>query len=458
MEMKVMTPLQERVGELWVDVGALFDRAERFTDHCRMTAQLAREWLPDMDPAARFCRFEGEVGAYMEVSRQNLRRVLKTQEETEKRRATGADNPSDFEAAFREWGQAARHFSRFLLQAGLAPLRRLCQRRETSGPCEFCLGDVLLLPGATWNDTGACEVLRDRRRAVGLRVVPLIYDAFHVVMPHLVDPDQRTRFVSWLTKTLWIADLVFTVSQAARQNLHDFATRGGLPEPPIAVLRLGDEGAISRPAVRPTALARETLHFVLCVGCVEARRNQSLLYHLWRRLVQRHPGKIPPLVLVGRAGWLAADLLEMIHRDPLTQNLIVHLPEATVAEMQWLYQECRFTLYPSLGEEWGMPVAESLANGKYCIASDAVSLGEIAPGLVGWGDPMDLLTWQEQVEKALFEPGHLEECERRVRAQFRPTPWADTADQALRTICLQFGMVAFGGTANARGGTAPCAS
>jgi glycosyltransferase involved in cell wall biosynthesis len=44
------------------------------------------------------------------------------------------------------------------------------------------------------------------------------------------------------------------------------------------------------------------------------------------------------------------------------------------------YQHCRFTVYPSLMEGFGLPIAESLAHGKPCICGGNGALGEIARG------------------------------------------------------------------------------
>jgi len=44
------------------------------------------------------------------------------------------------------------------------------------------------------------------------------------------------------------------------------------------------------------------------------------------------------------------------------------------------YRDCRFTVYPSLMEGFGLPIAESLWHGKPCLCGGNGALGEIAHG------------------------------------------------------------------------------
>ena len=44
------------------------------------------------------------------------------------------------------------------------------------------------------------------------------------------------------------------------------------------------------------------------------------------------------------------------------------------AELAELYKASYFTVFPSFCEGWGLPVAESLFHGRYCIASNATSI------------------------------------------------------------------------------------
>ena len=54
-----------------------------------------------------------------------------------------------------------------------------------------------------------------------------------------------------------------------------------------------------------------------------------------------------------------------------------------------MYQDCLFTIFPSLAEGWGLPVGEAAWFGKYSIVSSSSSLPEVLGDLVDYIDPDD---------------------------------------------------------------------
>ena len=62
-------------------------------------------------------------------------------------------------------------------------------------------------------------------------------------------------------------------------------------------------------------------------------------------------------------------MLSDIAHDPRVAGDFLTLSHVSDGELQWLYEHCLFTVFPSLYEGWGLPVAESLMNGKFVLAS-----------------------------------------------------------------------------------------
>jgi glycosyltransferase involved in cell wall biosynthesis len=426
---------------LWVDVTTLLSWRGKFTGIPRTISQLLQVWLCQDGLRLRLCRYDVNRQAYREVRRPALEALLQTD------RAAGpaaptlppaagrrlrAILPAELREAVRGARHAAVHLLRFLWRLARWPLGRgrAGRARPSGRTAPFALGDVLLIPGGGWTDTGACEVLWRLKGASRVRVVPVIYDLIPVKLPQLCAPQCPPLFGPWVRKLLCLCELVLTISRNSRADLLDLAEQMGLADvPAVEVLRLGDEPAGAGAPVRPAGAPEGP--FVLAVGTIEVRKNHALLYHLWRRLLERHGARVPPLVLAGQPGWLTGELLQQLAADPLVQGSVVLLPAAADAELRWLYRHCLFTLYPSHYEGWGLPVAEGLAQGKFCICSSAASLPEIAGDLLDYHDPLDLPGCLALVEQALFEPGFLQQRQERVRRSFRVTSWQDCAAQAL---------------------------
>jgi hypothetical protein len=143
---------------------------------------------------------------------------------------------------------------------------------------------------------------------------------------------------------------------------------------------------------------------------------------------------MPRLVIAGQAGWLCNELVYQMRHDPIVQDSIVFLHGLHDGHLNWLYERCLFTIYPSHYEGWGLPVSESLAHGKFCVASSSSSIPEIAGDLLEYHDPYDFDGCKNLIAKALFDEAYRAERERRVRAGYRPTSWAATAEQVWQSL------------------------
>ena len=53
------------------------------------------------------------------------------------------------------------------------------------------------------------------------------------------------------------------------------------------------------------------------------------------------------MVLAGSCGWLTDDLLIQIRKDPKVRHSIIVINSVDNAELSWLYEHTKFTLYPS---------------------------------------------------------------------------------------------------------------
>jgi hypothetical protein len=134
---------------------------------------------------------------------------------------------------------------------------------------------------------------------------------------------------------------------------------------------------------------------------------------------------LPLLVLAGRPSWVKGDhefIMRLLTRDPGLRDSVRVLTCLDDANLAWLYRHCRFTVYPSLCEGWGLPVAESLRQGKVCLASSLSSIPEIGGDLVDYASPFDPGGFLALVLRYL-DPRHLAQREAEIRERYRPHDW-----------------------------------
>jgi glycosyltransferase involved in cell wall biosynthesis len=142
-----------------------------------------------------------------------------------------------------------------------------------------------------------------------------------------------------------------------------------LPVTPLVPDPGGEEAAraVFAPDATPT---------VLCVGSHEPRKNHLAVLHaaelLWRA------GREFRLVFVGGAGWAGDAALAEIAAARAAGRPVVSLSGVADEMLAWGYRLARLTVFPSLNEGFGLPVAESLAAGTPVVTSDFGSLAEIA--------------------------------------------------------------------------------
>jgi glycosyltransferase involved in cell wall biosynthesis len=201
-----------------------------------------------------------------------------------------------------------------------------------------------------------------------------------------------------VANTLRHASRVIVNSAYTEHELRAFASREGLPQPPVHVAHLGLEPAFSA----GEAFSGPRPYFVH-VGTIEARKNLALLLTLWRRLEERLGDQTPSLVLVGRYGWENEAVLDHLERSPNLRGVVHQASNLSDVLLARLMRGARAVLAPSSVEGFDLPAVEARAMGLALIASDIAPHRELTPEaeLV---DPLDGLGWLAAIERATLKP------------------------------------------------------
>src|SRR5262245_44193601 len=286
-------------------------------------------------------------------------------------------------------------------------------------------GDVIVSLGASWGIPGYMKGIAEMKRRYGLKFAPLVHDLIPIKHESLVEPHHTVQFRDWLRAAIPVSDIVFTNSKHTRTALITFVADSGWRLPRVEALEMGS-GFRDPLTAGKQATINLPPRYVLFVSTIELRKNHRLLVRVWQRLLERHGANlVPNLIFAGKIGWLVDGLLEDLEASDYLNGKIILLRSLSDAELQQAYRSCLFTVFPSLSEGWGLPIAESLAHGKFCVASNHTSIPEAGGNLIDYFDPVNEDDALAKIERPLIDPGYLAAREAQLRAEYRIRTWGD---------------------------------
>jgi glycosyltransferase involved in cell wall biosynthesis len=352
----------------------------------------------------------------------------------------GADAPwQTIWAPARIWGEfskilplVARH-PRFFYSILKTAVRDLIGMRVERAHFERQVqrGDTIVSLGAGWGVPNYIKHIAEAKRRYGVKYAILIHDLIPIEYDSLVEPHHVEQFRNWLHQAIPVADVVLSVSKHSRDALIRLAAETGWSLPPVEVVPPGagvNDRLLGREPLAPRGQRKIDLpaRYVLLVSTIEIRKNHRLLVRVWRRLIERHGADaVPALIFAGQIGWLVDDLLAELAASDYLDGKIMLLPGLADDELRQAYRSSLFTVFPSLCEGWGLPIAESLMHGKFCVASNRTSIPEVGGDLIDYFDPANEDDALAKIERLLLDPGYLTAREARLRAEYRPRAWAD---------------------------------
>ncbi len=300
--------------------------------------------------------------------------------------------------------------------------------RAQRPPAPFRPGDVYVSMGLDWEQKDLVY-LYEQKLNLGFKVVLFCYDVIPVKFPHLCVGDVAASFAHYFADLAWCADQVLCISECSRNDFKALLGELGAPLPNMSVIKLGCQlPVIATDVIASDVAALLGQRFVLFVSTIERRKNHETLYRAYTRLIDAGETNLPLLVFVGMPGWGVNDLMADLRFDPRTKDLIKLLHHVNDTDLARLYQHALMTVFPSLYEGWGLPVAESLATGKCCLASGVASIPEVGGDLVEYVDPWNVPAWSERLLWYFNNPSLVADKEARIKESYQPMSWPKCAE------------------------------
>lgn len=295
------------------------------------------------------------------------------------------------------------------------------------------LGSTIVLPEIPEPEASDCYAAL--AQWTGNRIAAVGYDMIPIVSADLRPGFEATRFTRYLN-VIKHAERVAAISRSASTEFTGFAeTLGaqGLTGPTVTEVLLpasAPDSEATRPEPSPGP-APGSRPVVVCVGTHDPHKNHAALVQaaerLWRDKVDFE------LVFIGGVGFSGP--ADMCFAPLLAAGRPVrNLGRVTDAVMAETLRGASFSVFLSLHEGYGLPVAESIACGTPVVTSDFGSLQEIAEG---GGcvtvDPRDDDAVTEALRDLLVHPQRLHELREEIRVRDERT-WQAYADELWDTV------------------------
>jgi glycosyltransferase involved in cell wall biosynthesis len=250
----------------------------------------------------------------------------------------------------------------------------------------------------------------------GIKPIYLVCDLIPITHPQFCRPGEDERHRQRMRTVIDTGAGIIAISTDTLRNLADFAADEGGMLAPAVVAWLG----IPKLPTVPAAVDAEPTFVVL--GTIEGRKNHILLLKIWQNLVQRLGAQAPKLLIVGRRGWQADHVFEILDGHDFGGK-VIELGALDDRALAQVLVNARALLFPSFAEGYGMPLVEALALGVPVIASDLPVFEEIGQGIPEFVPPDDEAGWTQAILEYAKPDSELRSAQLTRLVRFQPPEW-----------------------------------
>ncbi|MCB5306751.1 glycosyltransferase family 4 protein [Yersinia massiliensis] len=449
---------------VWMDVTTISKWNRPAVGIIRVEAECAKYAIEKLDKDIKFCIYDSHKG-YQEVNKETVTSYFSNfhKSSESKKIISNAHAKNDITLEQRLKGLFLKYnsklprrisssfhsflirnkgaFTYFLasarnLKAGFSELLKTSKNKTSSIKSQsrdikrtppFSKNDTYLSLGLDW-DQKDLTYLYSLKKELSLKIILFCYDIIPVKLPHLCVGNVSVAFRHYFSNVAWCADKILCISVCSKNDLHQLLLEMGTPLPELDVIQLGCDFpnlADDNKSVLPIELENEK--FILYVSTIERRKNHETLYRAYVKLLDDGCENLPLLVFVGMPGWGVNDFLQDIVLDPRVKGRIRIYNNIDDSMLSLLYKECLFTVYPSVYEGWGLPISESLAYNKFCLASDAASIPEAGGDFIDYVYPWDVPGWAAALKKYIYNESLLSAKEKDIQHNYKINSWDSSA-------------------------------
>lgn len=216
-------------------------------------------------------------------------------------------------------------------------------------------------------------------KAMGLKVAVILYDCIAYFHPEWVNKRIRENHRGYLHAAA-DSDLVISISQTTAGEYQRFLREEKREGARVVSVPLAEE-FLGMSRTHPQESFVNLTHRkikILYVSTLDPRKNHLRLLNAFQKIRESHPDLNIELTLVGHRYDGAIEIAQAVEEFQKRDLFLIWREGVDDATLASLYDECDFTVFPSLTEGYGLPIVESLWRGKPCVCSGLGSMLEIA--------------------------------------------------------------------------------
>lgn len=285
--------------------------------------------------------------------------------------------------------------------------------------------DIFISVGLDW-DYSNYELLYYLKKKIDFEFIGIIYDIIPLSHPHFTNSNRFSEiFFKHVYYLNYLADRIMTISEFSRKSFLSFRKEQNMSaSPPVQTIYLGDN--IENTDVELSSLPFK--EFILYVSTIEPKKNQIVLLKAYQ-LAHINNIDLPPLILVGMYGNDIKEFHNLCKKYKNIKKKIIILSELNDNQLDYLYKNTLFCVYPSHIEGWGLGAAESLNYGKVCLVSSAEALKEATHGLMPVIDANDAKEWMNCIHYYSTNQHKRRELEDSIKQNYVRREWSEFCEK-----------------------------
>jgi alpha-1,3-rhamnosyl/mannosyltransferase len=252
-----------------------------------------------------------------------------------------------------------------------------------------------------------------------------VHDLSHIDHPEFHPEGRVDNLNALLPKSMQSCSGIITVSEFSRNRIiKQFGE-----DRPVRVVYPGVDASFFDVTGGQMLTVRAALklprRYILAVSTFEPRKNLAKLLDAFFK-IPPYLREQYPLVLAGCNGWKTGPLEDRISELEKTGH-VIRLGFVPQSYLPALYAAATISLYVSLYEGFGMPIAEAMATGTPVITSNRTSMPEVAGNAAMLVDPDSADEIARAIESLLADKVLYQQLGERGRERSRKYSWQASA-------------------------------